>query len=337
MRASKTRISRHASVFLVLFLLLLSASLASIALGSVRISLSDLFGVLSGRIRTGTDYTLILQIRIPRTLACIGAGLGLSTSGLILQNVMNNSLASPNTIGVNSGAGFAVMLSMVFFPAAIASRSFFAFTGALISSLLIFGLAYLTDSSRITIILAGITVSAFLNAGISLIKILDSDLLININTFLIGSLSAMTYAQIFIPLVMIVTAFLITALLSNGLNILSLGDDIASGLGMNVHRIRLIFLILSSLLAGAVISYAGLISFVGLIVPHIARRIFDSDNRLLLPASGLLGAVYVLFCDLLGRTLIAPYELPVGIIMSFIGGPFFLYLLLRKKGGRRLG
>lgn len=337
MRASKTRISRHASVFLVLFLLLLSASLASIALGSVRISLSDLFGVLSGHIRTGTDYTLILQIRIPRTLACIGAGLGLSTSGLILQNVMNNSLASPNTIGVNSGAGFAVMLSMVFFPAAIASRSFFAFTGALISSLLIFGLAYLTDSSRITIILAGITVSAFLSAGISLIKILDSDLLININTFLIGSLSAMTYAQIFIPLVMIVTAFLITALLSNGLNILSLGDDIASGLGMNVHRIRLIFLILSSLLAGAVISYAGLISFVGLIVPHIARRIFDSDNRLLLPASGLLGAVYVLFCDLLGRTLIAPYELPVGIIMSFIGGPFFLYLLLRKKGGRRLG
>ncbi len=337
MRASKTRTSRHASVFLVLFLLLLSASLASIALGSVRISLSDLFGVLSGRIRTGTDYTLILQIRIPRTLACIGAGLGLSTSGLILQNVMNNSLASPNTIGVNSGAGFAVMLSMVFFPAAIASRSFFAFTGALISSLLIFGLAYLTDSSRITIILAGITVSAFLSAGISLIKILDSDLLININTFLIGSLSAMTYAQIFIPLVMIVTAFLITALLSNGLNILSLGDDIASGLGMNVHRIRLIFLILSSLLAGAVISYAGLISFVGLIVPHIARRIFDSDNRLRLPASGLLGAVYVLFCDLLGRTLIAPYELPVGIIMSFIGGPFFLYLLLRKKGGRRLG
>ncbi len=337
MRASKTRTSRHASVFLVLFLLLLSASLASIALGSVRISLSDLFGVLSGRIRTGTDYTLILQIRIPRTLACIGAGLGLSTSGLILQNVMNNSLASPNTIGVNSGAGFAVMFSMVFFPAAIASRSFFAFTGALISSLLIFGLAYLTDSSRITIILAGITVSAFLSAGISLIKILDSDLLININTFLIGSLSAMTYAQIFIPLVMIVTAFLITALLSNGLNILSLGDDIASGLGMNVHRIRLIFLILSSLLAGAVISYAGLISFVGLIVPHIARRIFDSDNRLLLPASGLLGAVYVLFCDLLGRTLIAPYELPVGIIMSFIGGPFFLYLLLRKKGGRRLG
>lgn len=337
MRASKTRTSRHASVFLVLFLLLLSASLASIALGSVRISLSDLFGVLSGRIRTGTDYTLILQIRIPRTLACIGAGLGLSTSGLILQNVMNNSLASPNTIGVNSGAGFAVMLSMIFFPAAIASRSFFAFTGALISSLLIFGLAYLTDSSRITIILAGITISAFLSAGISLIKILDSDLLININTFLIGSLSAMTYAQIFIPLVMIVTAFLITALLSNGLNILSLGDDIASGLGMNVHRIRLIFLILSSLLAGAVISYAGLISFVGLIVPHIARRIFDSDNRLLLPASGLLGAVYVLFCDLLGRTLIAPYELPVGIIMSFIGGPFFLYLLLRKKGGRRLG
>lgn len=337
MRASKTQSLTHAPVFLVLFLLLLSASLASIALGSVRISLSDLLGVLSGRIRSGTEYTLICQIRIPRTLACMGAGLGLSGSGLILQNVMNNALASPNTIGVNSGAGFAVMLSMVFFPTAVATRGFFAFAGALITSLLIFSLAYLSDSSRITIILAGITISAFLSAGMNLVKILDSDLLININSFLIGSLSGMTYGQLGLPLLMTAAAFIITVLLANSLNILSLGDDIASGLGMNVHRTRLVFLILSSLLAGAVISYAGLISFVGLVVPHIARRVFDSDNRLLLPASGLLGAIYVLFCDLLGRTLIAPYELPVGIIMSFIGGPFFLYLLLRKKGGRRLG
>lgn len=337
MRAGKAQTFKETPVFFLLFLMLLCACLASIALGSVPICLPDLLGVLSGRIREGTEYTLIWQIRIPRTLACLGAGLGLSSSGLILQNVMNNALASPNTIGVNSGAGFAVMLSMVFFPTAIEVRGPFAFIGALVTALLIFGLAYLTDSSRITVILAGITVSAFLGAGMSLIKLLDSDLLININTFLVGSLSAMTYSQIAIPLVMIVIAFLITALLSKGLNILSLGDDIASGLGMNVSRIRLIFLILASLLAGTVISYAGLISFVGLIVPHIARKIFANDNRLLLPASGLLGAVYVLLCDLLGRTLIAPYELPAGIIMSFIGGPFFLYLLLRKKGGRRLG
>src|SRR3712207_1117675 len=140
MRAFKKQTQRIPLVLLVLFLLLLAGIFASVMVGSIAISASDIFGVLFRRIHSGTSYVLITGIRIPRTLACIGAGLGLATAGVILQNVMNNSLASPNTIGVNSGAGFAVMVSMLFWPTAVAARGLFAFFGALVTSLLIFAL-----------------------------------------------------------------------------------------------------------------------------------------------------------------------------------------------------
>ena len=120
------------------------------------------------------------------------------------------------------------------------------------------------------------------------------------------------------------------------INILNLGEDIARSLGLNVTVTRFILLTLSSIMAGCVVSYAGLLSFIGLIVPHIGRRLFGNDARILLPCSALLGAVFVILCDLAGRVIAAPYELPAGIIMSFVGGPFFLYLLLRRKGGRRV-
>ncbi len=123
---------------------------------------------------------------------------------------------------------------------------------------------------------------------------------------------------------------------SRHLNILNLGDDIARSLGLNVGVTRLILMTLSSIMAGCVVSYAGLLSFVGLIVPHIGRKLFGNDARILLPCSALLGAIFVISCDLLGKIIAAPYELPAGIIMSFVGGPFFLYLLLKKKGGRRV-
>ena len=323
-------------LFIILILLLLVSSFLGLWFGSVDIPAGEALGVMTGRIREGTAYILIVSVRLPRVLGCIGAGVGLATAGVILQNVMNNSLASPNTIGVNSGAGFAVMLSMVLLPDAISVRPVFAFAGALITSLLIFALALGSGSSRTTVILAGITVSAFLSAAMNLIKILDDDIALNINTFLVGSVAGISMRDVRLPLVIIITVFLLTILFSGHLNVLSLGDDIAGSLGMNVNATCFLLLTLSSLLAGAVISYAGLLSFVGLIVPHICRRLFGNDSRILVPASGLAGASYCLLCDLLGRLIAAPYELPAGIIMSFIGGPFFLFLLLRKRGGRRI-
>ena len=327
---------KNTLLFIILIFLLLVSAFLGLLFGSVDIPASDTLKVLTGRLREGTSYILIATVRLPRVLGCIGAGVGLATAGVILQNVMNNSLASPNTIGVNSSAGLAVMLSMVFFPEAVGARPVFAFAGALITSLLIFALAWGSGASRTTVILAGITVSAFLSAAINLIKILDDEIALNINTFMIGSVAGISMKDISLPLLLICAAFVIACLFSGHLNVLALGDDIAGSLGMNVNAVRFFLLTLSSLLAGAVISYTGLLAFVGLIVPHICRRLFGTDNGVLIPASGLLGASYVLLCDLLGRVIAAPYELPAGIIMSFIGGPFFLFLLLRKRGGRRV-
>jgi iron complex transport system permease protein len=211
-----------------------------------------------------------------------------------------------------------------------------SFVGALVTTLLIYLLAYMADSSRTTIILAGITVSSFLNAGINTIKLLDTDLSINLTSFMIGTLSGLTLRKLVVPGVAVIVAVLVSFLFAKPLNILGLGDDIARGLGLNVSAARFGLLVVSSVLAGSVVSFAGLLSFVGLVVPHICRHLFGNDARFLLPCSALLGASFVIICDLLGRMLFSPYELPCGIIMSFVGGPFFLYLLLKKKGGRRV-
>ena len=321
---------------LLLFLLLIFSILLGILFGSVSLTFSDILNVLTGTDTSSTAYILLTTVRLPRVLGGLFAGVGLSCAGVILQSVMNNSLASPNTIGVNAGSGFAVMLAMIFFPANSFYIPVFAFSGALFTTLAIFLLASLSDSSRTTIILAGITVSSFLNAGINTIKILDTDITVNLTSFLAGTLSGLTLNKIKFPCICILLAFFVTMLFAEPLNLLSLGDNIAHSLGVRVSLMRFLLLALASILAGCVVSYAGLLSFIGLIVPHICRRLFGNDARFLLPCSALLGAAFVILCDLLGRIIAAPFEIPAGILMSFIGGPFFLFLLLKKKGGRRV-
>lgn len=320
--------------FLVLLLILCLFS--GILLGSVPLSPVRVLRCLIGLDRDSTTYILVSTVRMPRAAGACLAGMGLAASGVILQSVMNNSLASPNTIGVNSGAGFAVMLTLMLGGSYTSAVPAAAFAGALTTTLVIFGLAYMADSSRTTIILAGITVSSFLSAGINTIKLLDTDIAVNLTTFMIGSLSGITFDALKFPAAAIIAALLLSCLLTKPLNILGLGDDVARSLGLNVLLVRMILLVLSSVLSGCVVSYAGLLSFVGLIVPHICRRLFGSDARYLLPCSALLGASFVLICDILGRVLFAPFELPAGVLMSFVGGPFFLYLLFTKKGGRRV-
>lgn len=323
------------TVILLCILLLISVCLG-ILFGSVRLSFNDMLRCLSGREKDTTAYILITTIRLPRVAAGLLAGVGLASAGVILQGVMNNSLASPNTIGVNSGSGFAVMLALMLCPEHSGALPAAAFLGALLTTLAVFALAYFADSSRTTIILAGITISSFLNAGINTIKLLNTDITLNLTSFLIGSLSGLTGSRLILPGICILAAFILTLFFTRSLNILCLGDDIARSLGLRVSFTRFTLLILSSIMAGCVVSFAGLLSFIGLIVPHICRKLFGNDARFLLPCSALLGASFVVLCDLLGRVIASPYELPAGIIMAFIGGPFFLYLLLKKKGGRRV-
>lgn len=329
-------IRNNALTIVILLIILAACSFLSIMTGTVHLKAADILHALIYGKSSDITSLLVYNVRIPRTLAAILAGMGLACAGAILQTVMNNSLASPNTIGVNSGAGFAVMLGMIIYDGRNTYSPVFAFAGALITTLLIYALASVGDSSRTTIILAGITVSSFLQAGINTVKLLDTDITINITTFMIGTLNGVTYKSIAMPAIGIIGGVLLSFAYAGHLNVLSLGDDIARSLGQNVALTRFILLTLASLLAGSVVSFAGLLGFAGLIVPHIARRLFGNDARLLLPCSCILGAVFVVVCDLLGRVIASPYELPAGIIMAFIGAPFFLYLLLKKKGGRRV-
>lgn len=320
--------------FCVIAFLLVALSVLGLLFGSVNISLSKLAEVILGRDTTSATYAILYSVRLPRVLASLLTGAGLGTAGVVLQSVLNNSLASSNTIGVNSGAGFFVMLSILLFPQNLAAKSLMAFIGAFATSAFILCLAYFAERSRVTIILAGVTISGFLVAAMNAMKIIDDDLVVNTLHFSIGSLSGVTMKNLLYPSIGIVTAITLALIFSKALNILTLGDGTAHSLGLNVNLYRIFFILISSALAGFVVCFSGLIGFVGLIIPHICRYFFRQDARLLLPASMLTGAVFVLAADLIGRVLFAPYEIPVGIILSLSGAPFFLYLLLRRGGKR---
>ena len=266
-------------------------------------------------------------------MAAILAGCALSLAGLVLQTVLNNALAGPSIIGVSSGAGLFTAL-ITFFPAYLTLIPLAAFAGALIATLLVYFIAKKTGASRMTIVLSGAAVSSFLGAFTDTILTIKPDTAISRIGFLIGGLSGVTMDGIKLPGILIFISFVLVFIFSYDLNVLSLGDETAKSLGLNVAKFRFIFIVLSSLLAGSAISFAGLLGFIGLIVPHAARFIIGYDNRLLVPVTALLGSSFALFCDILARTIFAPYEIPVGIIMSFLGGPFFIYLLLKQR--RRL-
>ena len=326
-------LKRSVPLYTTLTVLLLITSVLSLRYGSAQMTMGEFLSGFGDS--TSANGIILYSIRLPRVLGAILAGVGLSASGVLLQTVTDNPLASPNIIGVNAGAGLAVILCLSFLPANIYLLPIGAFVGALASTLLIVFIANKISSSKITVILSGIAFSAILNAGISFVSLLDTDVLASYNYFSIGGLSGLKLNELVVPAVMIVVALACALALSHRARLLILGDGIASSLGVNVKRIRIICLVLASLLAASVVSFAGLIGFVGLIVPHIARRFTGESLKKLLITSSLVGSILVQVSDLLGRVLFAPSELPVGIIMSLVGAPFFFFLLIksRRRGG----
>ena len=324
----------HKGAFLLILLLccLAGAVCLSLFTGSSSLSLGELYHALQAGDKTDTTYRIFLYVRLPRTLAAIFAGAALAVSGAIIQAVLNNSLASPNIIGVNSGAGFCALLAASLAPTAWAAVPLAAFVGALATSLFIYALAAKTGASRITLVLAGVAVSSILSAGIDVLTILFPDDVVGATGFMVGSFAGVTMTALKPAAVLIVIGLVLALVFSYDLNVLSLGEEIAASLGMRVAVVRFLFIVIASLLAGSAVSFAGLLGFIGLIVPHICRRFAGGDNRLVIPCAALLGAVFALVCDALGKWVFAPFELPVGIILALLGGPFFLFLLL--KGGR---
>ncbi len=313
-------------------MLLLSAVLG-VLLGATGLTPCDVFGVIFGGNPDSAEAKILLYVRLPRVLASLVCGAALAVSGAVIQAVLANRLASPSIIGVNSGAGLAVTLCSAFGIMGGFGLSLFAFLGALLSVLLISLGAKRWGASRGTVILMGVALNSLLGAISDTVVTFVPDVSIMSNDFRIGDFSAVTMAKLLPASVMILISLAVLFTLSNELDVLTLGDENAKGLGQNTALMRPLFLIISALLAGAAVSIAGLLSFVGLIVPHIVRRIGTGKSRHMIPLCALFGAGFVTLCDTLSRVIFAPYELPVGIIMAFIGTPLFIFILVKGKGG----
>ena len=307
----------------------------SIALGSVRVSPMQVLRVLIGEDTTSTVAKIVLYSRLPRTFAAMLSGLALAVAGAVIQTVLHNPLASPGILGVNSSAGLAVALICALEPMAQKFAPLAAFFGGLVGVCLIMGLAYRTGASKTTVVLAGIAVSNLFSAGIDAIVTFVPEALNGVSDFRIGGFSNVSMQQLKPAGWMIFISLLILLSLSSQLDILALGTEVAQSLGLSVKPLRVILLVLASALAGAAVSFSGLLGFVGLIVPHAMRRLMGGSSLSLLISSALGGACFVMVCDLLARVVFAPFELPVGIVLAFAGAPFFLWLLFQQKGARR--
>lgn len=312
------------------FAVLLVTAVASLSLGAAALSPAELWNaIVSGP--ESTPGRIFWYVRLPRTAACILAGAGLSVAGCVIQNVLANPLASPNIIGVNAGAGLAVTICCAFGAVSGWAIAGAAFGGAFCAVLLVSFAARMVGASRTTVILAGVAVNAFLGAVSDAVTNLVPDAAALSSDFRVGGFGSVVSARLIPAGILILAGLAAVLLLSNELEILSLGEDAAKTLGLNASKMRTLFLALAALLCGAAVSFAGLLGFVGLIVPHAVRRFAGNECGRLLPLSALWGASFVTLCDLLARLAFRPQELPVGILLSALGGPFFLYILSKRK------
>lgn len=313
--------------------LLILSSLAGIFLGAVGLSPAQILEDISQEGFSKSER-ILLYVRLPRVLGTILAGSALAVSGALIQAVLGNPIAAPNIIGVNAGAGFFTVLCLAVFPGSLHILPAAAFLGAFFAVMLVYITAKKTGASKITLILSGVAVSSLMNAASDTVITLFPDVLTGYSSFRSGSVSGLNIADIFPAWIYIIVGIASAFLLSHDMDILALGDKTAQSLGLNVLLMRLIFLADAALLAGASVSFSGLIGFVGLVVPHMVRSLSGtSENCIVIPLCAIFGGVFVNVCDIASRVAFAPYELPLGICISYIGAPFFIYLLTRKKGG----
>ena len=325
---------RNIFVVLVCTVGLLLAALLALSLGAVHFSLPELlYGLKEGD--SSTAGRILLHVRLPRLLAAALAGTGLSVSGVLIQTVLQNPLASPGIIGVNAGAGLSVALCMALLPGMILILPFAAFLGALAAVLLVYGVARRAGASRITLVLSGVAISSLMTAGINTLATLYPDIMSGLRDFQSGGFAGVSIGVLIPSGVVTLFGLLVSFLFAGELDVLSLGESTASSLGLPVRFYRFLFLTLAAALAGAAVSFAGLLGFVGLIVPHMARLVLrGSGKRVFIALSALMGATFLILCDTAARMIFAPFELPVGILIAYLGVPFFLWLLFRERRQR---
>lgn len=286
-------------------------------------------------IRSFDDNSLyiIKNIRLPRVIMCVLSGAGLSVCGAAYQAIFRNPLSDPYTLGISSGASLGAALAIVLgFDNFFFGVGGFAFLFALLTVWVIIRIASVGNRLHITtLLLAGISINFLMAALISILMVMNQDSMEKIIFWTMGSLSGSKFSDIWVVLTFVLLGSIIIRVYARELNALLTGNDSARSLGVNVEKTKKLILFFSTLMIGVIVSYCGVIGFVGLIVPHIVRLLVGSDNRKIIPYSIFGGMIFMLLADILSRTLIAPSELPIGSITAVVGAPFFIYLLYNAK------
>lgn len=324
--------ARSRMIIITTFVVTILAAVIAIGLGSVHISIPNILSTLiNGRGQEGVYTTIIWDIRLPRVLLALIIGASIAISGALLQAVMGNPLADPGLTGVTSGAAAFVLLILLANPELTHLIPIAAFVGGLIAATIVYALAWRrTGITPITIILSGVAVNALCGGVIGFLSILYSDRLPSAVQWMNGSLAAKGNASLHMIYLYAIIGWILSIFAIRKANIIRLGDQVATNLGESVTRIRILLSILAVFLAAISVAAVGMISFVGLIVPHMARLLVGSDYKYMLPMSMALGAIVLLVADTGGRTLFAPLDIPAGILMAVIGGPYFLYLMRKR-------
>ncbi len=316
-----------------LLVLLVGATVLSIAVGTRSIAPADVWSALVDP-RGSDDDVVVRALRLPRTVLGVVVGLALGVAGGLIQGHTRNPLADPGLVGVSSGAAFSVCLAVYAFGiTSVTGSVWFAIAGALVAAVVVFVLGTVGDGggTPVTLALAGAAVTAFLAALTSALVLMDATTLDAYRFWVVGSLVGRGDGVLAQVLPFVAAGLLLAAVNAPALNTLQMGEDVARGLGQRIALARVCGVTAVTLLTGAAVAVSGPIAFVGLVVPHVARVITGPDHRWLLPYAGLLGAVLVVLSDVVGRLLVRPAELPVGLVLAFVGAPFFIALVRRRR------
>ncbi|MBJ90888.1 MAG: iron ABC transporter [Woeseia sp.] len=350
LRLLERRARNRATLLCVLGVALIMAFLLAVGQGAVAISPSQVIAIIGAQIGVGLPWPfeelqemVLLSIRLPRAVLGMAVGAALAVSGAALQGLFRNPLADPGLIGVSTGAALAASAMIVFgnlisflVPPIILAYALplAAFIGGLSTAMFVYRLSSHEGRAEVaTLLLAGIAINAIAGTGIGLLIFLSTDQQIrDLNFWMLGSLGGVTWDRLAIVLPFILVPTALIPLFARNLNALVMGEREALHLGFEVERTKRRIIVLAALAVGASVALTGVIGFVGLVVPHIIRLIAGADHRTLLPATIMLGATLLLISDLLARHIVLPAELPIGILTSCIGGPFFLWLLVRRRG-----
>ena len=326
---------RRATIALVAGVaVLLLMSLGFVLAGTTALSAPDaLSALLRPQTMPRAAVSIVWQLRLPRLVAALVCGSALAVSGLLLQAALGNRLASPSVMGVNAGAGLAVLISGLAFPLSVPARQAMALAGALLATLLVTLVS--RRVSRTSLVLAGVAISSLLSAVSDVIVTIRPDLVADRLAFRLGGLAAVSWPQLCLALLVVVAGLTVTFALGGGIDLLALGDETAHGLGLDVRRTRIASVVTASALASAAVSVCGLLGFVGLIVPNLVRMVLRGGFRREALVSLVWGASLLVTCDLAGRLALFPYELPVGLMLSLLGTPFFIALLMRGRAAIR--